>query len=136
MEQIKYLTKNQIISINEEVIKIAKEGLISVLDDNGLESIVDSPKQSFFGIDAYPTIWLKSAYYLQKISKKHVFADGNKRTAYQSAEIFLLMNGYYLEIPTKEAGEFVLKITTSPDSESVMLEIAKFLKDHSFPYEL
>lgn len=127
---MRYLTKEELLLINKKVIEAYDEGLIGVLDSNGLESIVAAPKQSFFGREAYPTIWLKAAYYLQKIAKKHVFADGNKRTAYQAAYVFLFLNGYQLENEGKLTGEFVLKITNSPDSEEVMLLIAKYLKAH------
>lgn len=126
---MRYLSAKEIIAINETILENANEGLISVLDQNGLDSIVNAPKQEFFGKEAYPTIWLKSAYYLQKIAKKHVFADGNKRTALQTADFFLYLNGY--DLNSNKLGQFVLNITTSPDSEDVMLLIAKTLKENS-----
>ncbi|KRM84072.1 hypothetical protein FC35_GL000018 [Limosilactobacillus coleohominis DSM 14060] len=43
---------------------------------------------SFFGKKAYPTFGLKAAYYLQKITKKHLFSDGNKRTAFEATKVF------------------------------------------------
>lgn len=128
---MEYLTEKEIIAINKAVINSAGIGMIKLLDPNGLNSIVVSPKQVFFGREAYPTIWLKAAYYLQKIAKKHVFADGNKRTALEAAHIFLLLNGYDLKTKGIEKGEFVLEITNSPDSEHIMITIAEFLKKHA-----
>ena len=89
---MEYLTEDEIIEINRRVIALAGEGLTGVLDSNGLNSIIEAPKQVFFGHEAYPTIWLKAAYYLQKITKKHIFADGNKRTALEAAKVFLMLN--------------------------------------------
>lgn len=128
---MKYLTEEQIIYVNQAIIKKAKVGSIRLLDSGGLSSIVAAPKQFFFGREAYPTIWIKAAYYLQKIAKKHVFADGNKRTAMESARVFLLLNGYDLKTQADELGRFTLRVTNSPDSEQVMLEIAQYFKKHS-----
>lgn len=127
---MEYLTEEELIEINRRIILRAREGSSGVLDHNGLNSIVESPKQVFFGREAYPTVWLKAAYYLQKITKKHVFADGNKRTALEAAKVFLILNGINLHFEGIEAGKMVLDITNSPDSEDVMLRVAKYLKEH------
>lgn len=128
---MRYLTEKQIEYINKTVIEHAGIGSVGILDAGGLNSIVAAPKQVFFGKEAYPTIWLKAAYYLQKIAKKHVFVDGNKRTAMEAASMFLLLNGYDLNTKSEELGRFTLNVTNSPDSEHVMLEIAKYFKIHA-----
>lgn len=127
---MKYLTEDEIKEINRQVINRAGEGSIGVLDSNGLNSIVEAPKQVFFGHEAYPTIWLKAAYYLQKITKKHLFTDGNKRTALEAAKVFLLLNEVDVHFHGIEAGQMVLDVTMAPDSEEVMLRVAKYLKQH------
>ena len=127
---MEYLTEDEIIEINRRVIALAGEGLTGVLDSNGLNSIIEAPKQVFFGHEAYPTIWLKAAYYLQKITKKHIFADGNKRTALEAAKVFLMLNDVNVAFKGIEAGQMVLDITNSPDSDEVMLKIAQYLKQH------
>ena len=127
---MEYLTEDEIIEINRRVIALAGEGLTGVLDSNGLNSIIEAPKQVFFGHEAYPTIWLKAAYYLQKITKKHIFADGNMRTALEAAKVFLMLNDVNVAFKGIEAGQMVLDITNSPDSEEVMLKIAQYLKQH------
>lgn len=127
---MEYLTEEELIEINRRIILRAGEGSIGLQDPNGLNSIVESPKQAFFGREAYPTIWLKSAYYLQKITKKHIFADGNKRTALEAAKVFLMLNGINIHFDGIEAGQMVLDITTSPDSEEVMLKVAECLNEH------
>lgn len=127
---MEYLTEEELIEINRQIILRTGEGSIGVLDHNGLNSVVESPKQVFFGREAYPTIWLKAAYYLQKITKKHVFADGNKRTALEAAKVFLMLNNINLHFEGIEAGQMVLDVTNSPDSEEVMLKVAEYLKKH------
>ncbi|WP_288490216.1 type II toxin-antitoxin system death-on-curing family toxin [uncultured Limosilactobacillus sp.] len=127
---MEYLTEEDLIEINRRIIRRAGEGSISVLDNNGLNSVVEAPKQVFFGREAYPTVWLKAAYYLQKITKKHLFADGNKRTAFEAAKVFLILNGITLHFEGIEAGQMVLDVTNSPDSEEIMLKVAEYLKKH------
>ena len=127
---MEYLTEEDLIEINRRIIRRAGEGSIGLLDNNGLNSVVEAPKQVFFGREAYPTVWLKAAYYLQKITKKHLFADGNKRTAFEAAKVFLILNGITLHFEGIEAGLMVLDVTNSPDSEEVMLKVAEYLKKH------
>lgn len=127
---MEYLTEDEIIEINRQIILNVGQGLINLVNPKGLNSVVEAPKQVFFGREAYPTIWLKAAYYLQKITKKHLFADGNKRTALEAAKVFLLLNGVHVKFEGIEAGQMVLDITTAPDSEDVMLKIAQFFHDH------
>ena len=127
---MEYLTEEDLIEINRRIIRRAGEGSIGLLDNNGLNSVVEAPKQVFFGREAYPTVWLKAAYYLQKITKKHLFADGNKRTAFEAAKVFLILNGITLHFEGIEAGQRVLDVTNSPDSEEVMLKVAEYLKKH------
>ncbi|MCI1553057.1 MAG: hypothetical protein LKH74_03965 [Levilactobacillus sp.] len=59
--------------VNRRVITGAGEGTIGIADNNGLDAIVNQPQAAFFGREAYPTIWLKAACMLQKITQKHVF---------------------------------------------------------------
>lgn len=127
---MKYLTEEELIEINRRIIFRAGEGSVGVQDPKGLNSVVEAPKQVFFGREAYPTVWLKAAYYLQKITKKHLFADGNKRTALEAAKIFLILNGVTLHFEGIEAGQMVLDVTNSSDSEKVMLKVAEYLKEH------
>ena len=127
---MEYLTGPELIEINRQIIRRAGEGVIGVQDPKGLDSIVESPKQVFFGREAYPTVWLKAAYYLQKITKKHIFTDGNKRTALEAAKVFLILNGINLQFKGIEAGQMVLDVTNSPDSQEVMLKVAEYLKKH------
>lgn len=127
---MEYLTEEELIEINQRIIRRAGEGSIGLQDPKGLDSVVEAPKQVFFGREAYPTVWLKAAYYLQKITKKHLFTDGNKRIALEAAKVFLMLNGINLHFEGIEAGQVVLDVTNSPDSEEDMLKVAEYLKKH------
>lgn len=128
---MKYLTEKEILTISEQVIKRAGEGSNGLQYQEGLSLITEQPQMIIFGKELYPTIWLKAAYIMQKITKKHIFADGNKRTAYIATKLFLMKNDYHLMVTKNEGIALMLGITTQDDTEKVMLKVAEFLKEHS-----
>ncbi|WP_297815984.1 type II toxin-antitoxin system death-on-curing family toxin [uncultured Lactobacillus sp.] len=82
-----------------------------------MSMITQQPKRVLFGHELYPNIWLKGAFILQKITKKHIFADGNKRTAYVATKLFLKKNDYHFELSKKEGIIMMLEVTTKEDNE-------------------
>lgn len=50
------------------------------------------------------------AFILDEFAKRHHFVDGNKRTAYAAAKIFMLVNRCHLQIEYPEAVKFILEI--------------------------
>ncbi|MDZ5438325.1 type II toxin-antitoxin system death-on-curing family toxin [Limosilactobacillus reuteri] len=96
----------------------------------GLSVIVEQPQMTVFNRELYPSIWLKAAYIVQKITKKHIFIDGNKRTAYLCLLLFLKKNSWELHLNADEGEAFVVQITLADDSEEEMIEISHFLEKH------
>ncbi|MCI1890605.1 MAG: type II toxin-antitoxin system death-on-curing family toxin [Schleiferilactobacillus harbinensis] len=131
---MKYLSTADLIAINQELIRRAGEGQAGVQYPQGLELVVVQPTQAVFGRELYPTIWLKAAFILQKITKKHVFVDGNKRTALSATTVFLNLNGYKLVHSDEEGKKLILSVTNAKDTEEVMLTVAEWLKAHSKPF--
>jgi len=127
---MRYLTKQDLVEINSRVIENAHEGTSGVLYPQGLDLVIKQPQQVVFGQELYPNIWIKAAYLMQKITKKHVFADGNKRTALMSAVVFLQLNGHPLEYGDDETEQLILYVTNQADTEKIMLELAEWLKAH------
>lgn len=128
--KIIYLTKEQIIEINAYAVKMVGGSNYGVLNDSALDMVVQAPQQVVFGRELYPTIWLKCAFLLQKITKKHIFSDGNKRTSIQATLYFLYLNGYVvkdIEL-VNQSEDFILAVTNSPDNEETMIEISKWLE--------
>jgi len=68
----------------------------AVRDFGLLDAAVARPQSTVFGLDAYPDIFLKAAALLHSIARNHAFVDGNKRTAWASAWVFLGVNGIRL----------------------------------------
>lgn len=63
---------------------------------NMLESAVHSPMnlKHYAGVE---DVFQLAANLAEKIMKNHAFQDGNKRTALLAADMFLKINGYYLQ---------------------------------------
>ncbi|GEN94615.1 type II toxin-antitoxin system death-on-curing family toxin [Pediococcus ethanolidurans] len=129
--KIKYLTAQQLIELNKQVVLTVGGTNYGVQSVEALHVVIEQPAQVVFGHELYPTIWLKAAFILQKITKKHVFVDGNKRTALMASLYFINQNDYQL-INNKivnQAGDFVLSVTNSPDNEETMRQIANWLQE-------
>lgn len=65
-----------------------------------------------------------AAMYLVSIAKAHAFNDANKRTAFQAASIFLMMNGFELD-----ASYHLVKATVlAAESEATVQQTAYALR--------
>jgi len=94
-----------------------------------LESAAARPKASVFGEDAYPTLFEKAAALLHSIASNHSLIDGNKRTGWAAAIVFLDINGHPLRDPLDEdnAEELVLSVA---QSQLANADIAERLRGH------
>lgn len=127
----KYLTESELIYINKIVLEFTDEKQDVIQYPEGLSIIIQQPRQILFGHELYPNIWLKAAFILQKITKKHIFTDGNKRTAYVATKLFLKKNGYQLSLNKSEGIALMLGVITAADSEDEMIQVAAILKKNS-----
>ncbi|MCT3282275.1 type II toxin-antitoxin system death-on-curing family toxin [Lactiplantibacillus pentosus] len=132
---MRYLNKQFLIDLNQDIIKRADKKYGGVQYSQGLEIVIEQPQQVLFGKELYPNIWIKAAFMIQKITKKHIFVDGNKRTAFFSGIIFLYANGIQLSYTDDEAVVLILDVTTNPDTDEVMVALAEWLKAHQVPNE-
>ena len=86
---MRYLKKNEIIYFNENTLLTnTPDEIIGVREPGALEMVVNDPKEIIFGQELYPTIYEKAAILMINIATKHVFHNGNKRTAFISLEVF------------------------------------------------
>ena len=104
-------------------------GLPGVRDITLVQSALFRPKNLF----AYgnPDLAELSASYAFGISRNHGFLDGNKRTAFVVALVFLLDHGYELTASDEEAVAEMLAVADGEISES---ELATWFRSHSRPY--
>lgn len=103
-------------------------GAAGIRDEGMLESALFRPEQKL----AYgnPDIFDLAAAYLFGIVKNHPFVDGNKRTGFAAADLFLYFNGHSVEAEQEEIIQFVLMIAAGEIDEA---GAATFFRDYTEP---
>lgn len=102
LEPIKFLTEEEVLEINRQMI-LTYGGFFVEGDDNlanpgSLRYILEAIRGSFFGHDPYPTLIEKASALAWRIITAHVFHDGNKRTGMEACRLMLDLNGYIMRI--------------------------------------
>jgi len=123
---MKYLTPEQVLFIHARVIS-ETGGLNGIRDLTMLESAVGRPQATYGGKDLYETIYKKAAALLYSLINDHPFVDGNKRTGFVSAGLFLRINGYRLKAGNKSVENFTLAIAVQ---KTKLTEIETWLERH------
>ncbi len=100
----KYLTLQEVVFIHQKLID-EFGGSQGILDNAGLESAVMRPQSKY-----YQDIFEEAAALMESLAMNHPFIDGNKRVAFFATDIFLRMNGYYIECDNDKAYEFFDKL--------------------------
>jgi death-on-curing protein len=80
------------------------------LSRGSLLYIVETVQDLYNEYDASDALAAKAAHILLHIAAAHPFVDGNKRTAFGTADIFLRLNGYFLKVDAQEGQSFIVKI--------------------------
>ncbi|MFA4819444.1 MAG: type II toxin-antitoxin system death-on-curing family toxin [Candidatus Aenigmatarchaeota archaeon] len=113
MAEIKYLTKEEIVKIHEEIIE-KFGGTQGLLNEGLLDLVLDQMRIS-------KDIIQKSIILLFGIIQDHPFLDGNKRTALESFYTFLNYNSINLEIKDiNETESIILKIAKNEISRNIV----------------
>jgi death-on-curing protein len=91
-------------------------GLDGIRDSGGLEAALARPQN----LAAYgqPDVAEIAAAYVYGLSRAHPFADGNKRTAWIVARLFLADNGFSLQFSSHEAIRLMEAAAADKISES------------------
>lgn len=116
-------------AIHAEQLKL-HGGAPGLRDEGMLESALARPLQKHhYGVDDLPEL---AAAYLFGIAKNHPFVDGNERTGFVAADLFLYLNGYGLEAEQHDVIAFVLAVAAGEIDEG---GATRFLRDFSVPVE-
>lgn len=107
MREPVWLTREEVLAFHEEQLR-EHGGLAGVRDENALEGALARPQNLFHYEKAdLPAL---AAAYAHGIAKNHPFSDGNKRTAFISAYVFLGLNGIDLALTEPKAIEVMLAL--------------------------
>jgi len=114
MNEPHWITKDILLAVHAELLN-RFGGLSGIRDEGLLDSALNRPKHLVcYGS---PTLFQMAASYSHEIVKNHPFLDGNKRTGFISAYIFLGVNGWSLEAPEEEAVLETLALAAGKTSE-------------------
>lgn len=124
----RFLSVAQVIALHDRALN-RYGGKSGIRDQGALASAVAQPAMEAFGAELYPSLVEKAAAYLFFLARNHAFDDGNKRTAYASSAVFLLMNG--LAFPDNDDGLFELVLESArgdlPDARAVAERIQELI---------
>ena len=125
MKEPIWLRKDVLLAVHERL--LAEHGGSTGIRDEGLlESALGRPQNLF----AYgkPTLFDLAAAYACGVIKNHPFVDGNKRTGFMAAYLFLGRNGYEFEAAE---GEVVIKTLALAAGELDEQHYTEWLKSNS-----
>lgn len=103
-------------------------GTSGVRDEGLLESALARPQQLLAYAD--PNIFELAAAYASGIIRNHPFIDGNKRTGFMTAFVFLARNGQQLFASEVEATHMVTALAVGELTE---VEFTRWLRDNCQP---
>ncbi len=124
----RWLSKTQVLYIHAAAIK--KHGGSFGLRDEGLLESALARAENYYAY-GQSDLFLLAAAYAEGIARNHPFIDGNKRTAYTAAGLFLYVHGYHLIVSSVPA-QIVLfeRVATGQVS---LEELAEFYRHHTTP---
>ncbi len=127
--EVKWITREIVLAVHARSLR-DHGGAAGVRDEGLLESAIDRPKN----LAAYgePDIFELAASLLFGMAKNHPFVDGNKRTAFLSAYVFLGVNGWELNSDESEAAAIVFDLAGGQVSEE---ELCLWIREKSTPTE-
>lgn len=122
----RWLLEGVVLAIHEE--QIAEHGGSSGVRDAGLLSSALARPQHQAHYSDEPSVFDLAAAYACGIIRNHPFVDGNKRTGFLAAYVFLNINGWQLNSSEVEAVNAVLALAGSEIDET---GFSSWLKDKS-----
>ena len=116
MKEPEWLSKALILAIHDE--QLAEHGGGTGVRDTGLlESALARP-QNQFAYDATVDLPALAAAYAFGLARNHPFVDGNKRSAFVAAEVFLDLNGMTVTASDEECVLTMLRLAAGEMEES------------------
>jgi len=109
---VRYLTLFEALKIAENVTGLDVETIARVSRIELLDSALHAPQTGFGDFELYQDVFSKAAVLGIRIAMNHPLPDGNKRLAWASARVFLLINDIQISFTEDEAVEVMLRIAS------------------------
>ncbi len=124
---IQFLDIGDVLEIHKDQIE-NYGGSLGVRDIELLKSAIAMPYATYGGEYLHVDIFEMAAAYLYHICQNHPFIDGNKRVATAVALVFLIINGYELDVAEDDLYSHVIQVANGKLQKS---DIAVFLRANS-----
>jgi death-on-curing protein len=109
-------------------------GLDGTINEGALESTLARPQNLVaYKNPAPPTIFDLAASYGFGFARNHCFADGNKRVALVSIDVFLQLNGFELVVEEMEAVELIKLLAAGEINEE---QLSKWIQRNSREFKI
>lgn len=126
--EVRYLTVEQVISLHDEQIdRYTPAEQKHVASWGGLESACTRPSLTRY-YNQQSDICDLAASLAFGLAKNHAFANANKRTAAVCTHVFLLINGYHLEIDHWQLVQLYVDVANDLIDQD---ELAERLAEHT-----
>lgn len=117
MDAITFLSVDEVVTIQKSTLPNSGEP-----DRGKLEGALNRVQN--LGIyEGCEDVFKFAAMYMVAIAKSHAFNDANKRTAFQAASVFLLLNGYELNTSMELVKLTVFAATGEADCDNTALAL-------------
>ena len=124
-----WLDRTVIVAIHDMQLAQHRSGA-GVRDAGQLDSVLGNPLHLQGCGESPPDAAALAASYGYGISRNHPFIDGNKRTGFVAAELFLRLNGLVLRADDASCVLTMLAVAAGDISEE---DFAAWLREHSAP---
>ncbi|MDR3560583.1 MAG: type II toxin-antitoxin system death-on-curing family toxin [Negativicutes bacterium] len=121
----RWLKEEVIIAVHDE--QLAEHGGAEGVRDSGLLSSALARPKNLAEYEK-PSAFELAAAYATGIVRNHPFVDGNKRTGFLAAYMFLALNGWELDAPEADAAAAVLALAAGEIDET---QFSAWLKENS-----
>jgi death-on-curing protein len=126
MSEPLWLTLEQVILVHKKMIDLFG-GTHGIRDEGLLQSALARPLNIYSYQDG--DVFECAAAYAEGITRNHPFIDGNKRTAFISASVFLAENGLSLK-PQQEKNHENIMVEVA-EKRITLPELAKYLREQT-----
>ena len=109
MSELNLVTKEEYLALHSMLIA-RFGGADGMRDEKAFETSLDRPLQHLTYGDPPPSLFEIAAIYCSGIVKSHPFLDGNKRSGFVTAVLFLESNGYQFEATEEVAALQILAL--------------------------
>jgi death-on-curing protein len=101
---VQFLSRDEVLAIHQRLIEVfgGPEGL---RDPGLLDSALHRPQTGY-----YEDLSAMAAATFESLLMNHPFVDGNNRVAFFATDVFLRLNGWYIEVDAVDAHETLIEL--------------------------